>query len=161
MKKRIIVSGIICKGEEVLLGKKAKGRPPYPDVWHTMGGGVNNPKKATQLLNKADYNNSYLVDELRRELREEANIEIINPTNICPKYRSKPREAVSKNKHGEDTHYIFLEYLCDLDPNSGSGKPSDDITEIQWVAKKDLKIVPLTPPSQKMYRELGWITKES
>ena len=80
---------------------------------------------------------------------------IKNIKNLCPKFRETPREAITKNKHGEDTHYIFLEYLCEFE--SGDPKPADDIAELQWVAKENLKDTSVTAPSIKMYKELGWI----
>jgi len=155
--KRIIVCGIVCNGDKILLGKKAKGIPPYPDVWHTLGGGAEDIEKAEQLLLNNEYNNQYFFEELSREMKEEANIKISNPKNICPKYRETPRETVTENKYGIATKYIFLEYLCDLDLNEGNGEPGDDIAELQWVKKNDLKKIKLTPPSQEMYKELGWI----
>lgn len=157
MEKRIIVCGIVCNNNEVLLGRKSKGRPPYPDVWHTLGGGVSDNDKATQLLDARCYDDLYFHDELRRELKEEAGIKILDPRNICPKYRDKPREAVTKNKHGIETCYTFLEFLCNLDPRGGIGQPGDDIVELQWIKKENLKKVQLTSPSQKMYQELGWL----
>ncbi len=40
MNSRLIVVGLIRKGDSVLLGKKAAGKGPYPDSWHIPGGGV-------------------------------------------------------------------------------------------------------------------------
>lgn len=154
MKKRIIVCGIVCKDDEVLLGKKTKGRPPYPDVWHTIGGGVKDFSLAETLVQEGNYDDPYLHDELRREIKEEAGITIKNIRNICPKYRKKPRKSITKNKHGVDTEYIFLEYLCELD--TGEAIPADDIAKLRWVKKEGLKNINLTPPSVKMYKELGW-----
>lgn len=154
---RIIVCGIVCDNNKVLLGKKAKGIPPYPDVWHTLGGGVKDFDKAKQLLLCGNYNDIYFFNELKRELQEEANIDIINPMNICPKYRESPREATTKDKNGIKTHYIFLEYICKLDSTGTDSKPGDDIAELQWVKKINLKKIKLTPPSLEMYKELGWL----
>ncbi len=157
MEKRIIVCGIVCNDSQILLGKKAKGVPPYPDVWHTLGGGVNNVEKAERLLLDNEYNNKYFLKELSRELEEEARIKIYNPVNICPRYRETPREAVTENKHGILTKYIFLEYICALDTSCGNGTPGDDIAELLWVERANLKNFKLTPPSQEMYQELGWL----
>ena len=155
--KRIIVCGIVCNNDKILLGKKEKGVPPYPDVWHTLGGGVKNINKAEQLLINNKYNERYFLNELKRELKEEAGIKISNPINICPKYRKNPREAITENKYGNETQYIFLEYLCDLDLSNGDGRSGDDIAELQWVKRVNLKKTKLTPPSQEMYQELGWL----
>ena len=155
MKYRYIVCGIIQRGEEIILGKKAKGVPPYPDVWHTPGGGADDDGVARELYEKGDFNNIYFQNELKREMKEELGVEITNIQNIVPKYRAYPREAETPNKHGEMTHYFFLEYLCDY--AGGDLKPSDDLAEAMWVKKVELKNYSLTPPSQEMYRELGWL----
>lgn len=155
MNTRYIVAGIVQKGDQVILGKKAKGRAPYPDVWHTPGGGTEDPQLSEQLITKEDYDNPYFHQELQRELREELGVEVTNIHCIVPRYRTTLREGNTPNKDGEPTHYYFLEYLCDY--ASGQLKPAADLAEAQWVNKTDLKGVNLTPPSQEMYRELGWL----
>lgn len=157
MRKRIIVCGIIQSNNKILLGKKAKGIPPYPDVWHTLGGGIKDLRKGEKLLENSEYDNVYLSEELRREIKEEAGIKILNINNICPKYRKNPRQAITENKFGEETHYIFLEYLCDLDLTGGDIIPGDDIAELKWIERTNLKNLSITPPSQEMYKELGWL----
>lgn len=155
MQRRYIVAGIVQNEEKVILGKKAQGRPPYPDVWHTPGGGVEDRQKAESLVQLGDYDNSYFHQELQRELKEELNVSVKNIKCIIPKYRNKARLGETKNKHGEMTQYIFLEYLCDYD--TGEMGPADDLAEARWVDKNDLAGFALTPPSEEMYRELGWI----
>lgn len=155
METRIIVCWIVWKDSQILIGKKAKWKPPYPDVWHTLGWWIENLELGKVLLKNKDYNNKYFQDELLRELKEEANISVINIKNICPKFRDKPREDITKNKHWIETYYVFLEYLCEY--NTGEVIPGDDIAEIQWVDKENLKNIPLTPPSIEMYKELGRI----
>lgn len=153
--KRIIVVGIVMDCSKLLFGKKASGLPPYPDVWHTLGGGVENFAKAQHLLDQQKYDDSYFHAELRRELKEEAQIEVGDIKNICPQYRLAPREAVAKNKHEIETHYIFLEYICKLE--KGPAIPGSDIAELRWAERKELSSVTMTPPSKEMYKELGWM----
>lgn len=155
MNNRIIVCGIIRRDKEILLGKKEKGKPPYPNVWHILGGGVKDQKLAEELLSLKKFNDPYFHDELKREIKEEANIIIKNIINLCPKYRFYPREDVTKNKDSILTHYIFLEYFCEYD--SGIPKPGDDISELKWIKISDLKSISLTPPSKTMYKEIGWL----
>lgn len=155
MNYRYIVAGVVQQGDKIILGKKVKGRPPYPDVWHTPGGGVDNFALAKTLFDKDDYDNPFFHSELKRELKEELGVEIKNIQCIVPQYREKPREAETENKNGEMTHYYFLEYLCDF--AGGELQAADDLAEAKWVEKKDLVDISLTPPSQEMYRELGWI----
>lgn len=155
MNTRHIVVGIIQNGNKVILGKKAKGKPPYPDVWHTPGGGTEDQGLTDKIFNNGDFDNEYFHNELKREMREELGVEIKNITNIVPRFRKAPRESETENKEGQMTHYYFLEYLCDY--AGGELKPSDDLAEAKWVGRENLKSVNLTPPSRKMYRELGWI----
>ena len=155
MNIRYIVCGIIQNGDQVVLGKKASGVPPYPDVWHTPGGGAENLDLAKKLYDSKDFDNEYFHNELKREMHEELGVEIKNIKNIVPAFRSEPRQAETLNKHGEMTHYYFLEYLCDY--AGGELKASDDLAEARWVAKSELKNYKLTPPSEEMYKELGWL----
>jgi ADP-ribose pyrophosphatase YjhB (NUDIX family) len=158
MNSRYIVIGIIQRGDEIILGKKAKGVPPYPDVWHTPGGGADDTGLAAKLYDKGAFNDEYFRSELKREMKEELGVEIANIRNIVPEYRQEPRQAETLNKHGEMTHYYFLEYLCDY--AGGDLVPSDDLAEARWVKKSDLKNFSLTPPSIEMYKELGWLQVE-
>jgi ADP-ribose pyrophosphatase YjhB (NUDIX family) len=155
MNYRYIVSAIIQDGDRIILGKKAKGAPPYPDVWHLPGGGVEDMEKARLLCEAGDFDNAYFHTELRREVAEEVGVEITNIRNIIPEFRSEPRQGDGKNKNGEPTHYYFLEYLCDY--ASGEPRPGDDLAEVRWVQKSDLQHTSVTPPSVEMYKELGWI----
>ncbi len=155
MNTRYIVSGIVQKGDSIVLGKKAKGRPPYPDVWHTPGGGVNDAEVAQKLCGLNDFDNDYFHAELKREIREELGLEIGRITCMVPQYRSGLREGNTIDKNGNPIHFYFLEYLCDY--VGGVLTPSDDLVEAVWVKKADIKNYSLTPPSQEMYKELGWI----
>ncbi len=101
------------------------------------------------------YDNEYFHEELRRELLEELDVRVSNICCIVPRYRTRPREADSIDKHGNPVHYCFLEYLCDYE--IGTLAPGDDLAQAMWVKRDDLAEVSLTPPSQEMYREFGWI----
>ena len=156
MNERYIVAGIVQHEDSVVLGKKAKGQPPYPDVWHTPGGGVDDKEGAAKLVAEGQYDAELFHKELRRELREELHVEVENVQCIIPEYRSAPRETQTENKHGEMTHYYFLEYPCDY--QSGTLAPGDDLVEAIWAPKEDLSQYTLNPASEAMYKELGWLS---
>jgi len=155
MNERYIVVGIVQYEDSVAIGKKAKGRPPYPDVWHTPGGGVDDKEKAAQLVADGEYDAPLFHEELQREISEELHCEIANIQCIIPQYRSGPREAQTKNKHGELTHYHFIEYLCDY--AGGTLAPGDDLAEAVWAPKDQLSQYTFNEASEEMYKELGWL----
>lgn len=158
MKTRIIVAGIIHNKDKVLLGKKDKGRPPYPNVWHTIGGGINDFEKGIKLIEEQDYDNPYFHEELIRELDEEApnlKIDIEKIKCIIPEFRQTYREDTTIGKDGNPLHMIFLEYFCEY--KDGDTTAADDIVKLKWFKKEDLKNTKLTLPSQEMYKELKWL----
>lgn len=136
MKSRIAVVGIIEKDGKILLGRKRPDQGPYPNTWVIPGGGVE--------LDKEN-----LEEALRREIKEETNLEITNIRRIGF------AEDFEPDKKGEMRHFIFLSYRADY--KSGVLKAGDDMFELQWIDKNELSKVNLCRPSQKLFKELGWI----
>ncbi|HLD57692.1 MAG TPA: NUDIX domain-containing protein [archaeon] len=136
MECRVIVAAIIEKDGKLLLGQKPNNVGPYPNTWHLLGGGIKLGEES-------------IIDALKREIREEANIEI---TDI---QRVSFDEDYEPNKHGEKTHYIFLVFKAKH--KSGDPKASDDITELKWIDKSQLSKIKLARPSIKLFKELGYI----
>ena len=136
MKSRIIVVGLIEKEGRFLLGKKPTGIGPYPNTWHLPGGGIAPEKESME-------------DALKRETEEEAGIKIqnIQPTGVDEDYE--------KDKHGEMTHYIFLDFKADY--LSGKIKAGDDMNKLQWIEKNKLKDLSLNKPTKKLLQKLNLI----
>ncbi len=63
MKSRLIVCAVIRNGNKVLLGKKPKGKCPYPNTWHLPGGGINLEKESCE-------------DAVVREIKEETGLDV-------------------------------------------------------------------------------------
>jgi 8-oxo-dGTP diphosphatase len=105
MKTRVIISAVIENGDKLLFGKKRENIGPYPNTWHLIGGGIEDAES--------------LEDAIKREIKEEANIEveIIESLGFD--------EDFEPNKHGELTHYVFLVYRVKY--VSGKPKADDDI----------------------------------
>lgn len=128
--------GVIEKDDCILLGKKPDGVGPYPDTWHIPGGGVDLEKETTE-------------EALRREVLEEAGIEIDNIESVGFD------EDYENNKHGEKTHYVFLDFkaVC----SSRDIKAGDDMRSLQWVKKNELKNYNLNKPTKKLLNKLGFV----
>ncbi len=136
MKARVIVSIIIKRNGDYLFGRKDKGIGPYPDTWHNLGGGV-------------DLKKENLEEGAKREVKEEAGIEIKNLKRLLFDEDYEP------DKKGTKTHFLFLVFEAEY--KSGELKAGDDIRELRWFKKKELKNIPLTRPTIKLFKELGII----
>ncbi|MFH2021433.1 MAG: NUDIX domain-containing protein [archaeon] len=136
MKSRVVVSAVIEKGDFLLFGKKKKDQAPYPNKWLILGGGVNLPDEKIE-------------DALRREIMEEANIEVTEPERVFFD------EDFAEDKHGEMTHYIYLTFRAQY--KSGDAKAGDDIEQLKWVSRSMLKELDICEPSIKLFRKLGYL----
>jgi 8-oxo-dGTP diphosphatase len=134
MNSRLIVAAIITKNGKYLLGRKPKDKPPYPNTWHLLGGGVN-------------LGEENLEDAIRREVREEAGIELGELVRVWFDDDQEP------NKHGEMTQYVFMVFRAEV--RSGEVHANDDIQELQWFTQEELKNLALPRTSIKLFRHLG------
>jgi 8-oxo-dGTP diphosphatase len=136
MKARVIVTTLIEKNGKILLGQKPKDIGPYPNTWHLPGGGVNIEDES-------------LEDAVRREIREETGLEVAKMERV------NFDEDYEPDKRGEMTHYVFLVYK--VTPKTVNAKAGDDIVELKWFKKSELKKLSLTRPSVKLFKETGWV----
>ncbi|MDA3814767.1 MAG: NUDIX domain-containing protein [Patescibacteria group bacterium] len=135
MKTRIIVCASSKKDNYLLFGQKKPGVGPYPDIWHLLGGGV-----------KED---EILTDAIKREIREESNIEIEVEKSLGFDEDYEP------DKNNEMTHYIFLTFLTKY--VSGETRAGDDIEKIKWIEKENISQIKLSRPAEKLFKELKYI----
>tara|TARA_Y100000310_G_scaffold326771_1_gene392120 strand:+ start:212 stop:622 length:411 start_codon:yes stop_codon:yes gene_type:complete len=136
MKHRVIVSAVIEDGNKLLFGRKRENVGPYPNTWHILGGGIN-------------FGEESLVDGIKREIKEEANInvDIIESLGFDEDYE--------KNKHGELVHYVFLVFKAKM--ISGELKADDDIKELKWISRDDLSNYTMNRPSIKLFKRIGYL----
>ena len=146
-KDRIIVSAVlVSKNRKILLGKVRIGGV-YPDCWHIPGGGVDENETKNQAL--------------IREMKEEVGINVKNcPIKLLS--NSLTGECVkTDNITGEKClmKMKFNIYLINLDKDSSEINISlnDDLREYKWVTKDELIKYKHTPPSEKLFKFLGWI----
>lgn len=86
---------------------------------------------------------------MRREIKEEAGIEVGNLTIGSFDEDNEP------DKKGELTHYLFLRFTADY--KSGELKAGDDIDELRWIPEAELKNIPLPRPLSKLFKQTGII----
>ncbi len=133
MKSRLIVSAIIERNNKLLFGRKKENKGPYPNTWHLLGGGVHPEEES-------------LAEAIRREIKEEAGIEVgtLEPISFD--------EDVESDKNNEPTRYVFLVFKTKW--VSGEITPNDDIVKLEWIPKENLKKIELSRPSIKLFKKL-------
>lgn len=136
MKSRVVVVAVVEKEGKYLVGQKPEGIGPYPNTWHTLGGGV-------------DLENETLEEAVKRETREEAGIEINNIKPIAFDEDNEP------DKHGEMTHYVFLSFKADY--VLGEIQAGDDMANLIWASREELSKLNLNKPSRKLFKSLNLI----
>jgi len=146
-KDRIIVSAVIISQDNKMLLGKVRVSGVYPDCWHIPGGGIE-PDESKQ-------------DALTREIKEETGIDISNyEAELLSD--SDTDEALKTDKDiGEKflvtMHFNVFKINLELIADEVNISLNDDLVEYQWVPLLDLKKYKLTPPSEKLFRKLGWI----
>jgi len=135
MKTRLIVSAVVEKDGLLLLGRKRADVGPYPNTWHLIGGGVDDGEP--------------LTDAIKREIKEEAGIEVEIGKSLGFDEDYEP------NKHGEMTHYIFLVFQAKY--ISGELKPDDDIEKLEWISREKISQIELNRPAIKLFKGMGYL----
>ncbi len=135
MKTKILVIGVVRKGEEILLRKKPEGSLPYKETWYLFGGeltGDSIPEKAIQ-----------------DQLEKQAGIKIKMIEQL-----SWDAE-VKKDHDGERKLFVYLDCLCEY--VSGKLKAAEGIERLKWVDTKELSKYDHVPPSRKLLKKLGYL----
>ena len=113
MQFNLAVKGIIRKGDEILVLKRSSKDDHEPSVWETVGGGIDEQMSPQ--------------DALKREIREEANLEVEvgEPFNVF---------TFTKD-NGE--FKIGITFVCDY--VSGEVELSDEHSEYKWIRPEEFK----------------------
>jgi ADP-ribose pyrophosphatase YjhB (NUDIX family) len=120
------VGALIFRGDCILLVER--GKEPLKGYWSLPGGVV----EVGETLEEA----------IRREVREETNleIEIIEVLEIF--------ERITRDSDGRaEYHYVLIDYLCVS--RSGEASAASDVARLAWVRPDELdgyKITEGTPP---------------
>jgi len=146
---RTIVSALIfSKDGKLLMGMKdPRDGGVYSDCWHIPGGGVDEDETQEQAL--------------RREMFEEVGIDITD----CKVALADDQGSGETEKTLKDTgekvlcHMKFYVYHVDVEKNADEIKTqlSDDLVKLEWVELSQLDRYKLTPPSEKLFKRLGYL----
>ncbi len=120
------VGALIIRGDCILLVER--GKEPLKGYWSLPGGVV----EVGETLEQA----------IRREVREETNLEI-EIIDVLEIFERIMRDAEGRPEY----HYVLIDYLCRA--NDGSARPASDVSQVAWVRRDELdryRITEGTPP---------------
>lgn len=119
-----IVGALIINEKNELFLMKSNGK--FGEEWIVPGG-------------KVEFGET-LVNALRREIKEETNIDIISPRFLGI------QEYIQNDKH-----YIFIQFLG-YSINNNKIILNDEATDFNWFKKEQLETVPIAQPTLNLIR---------
>jgi len=135
MKVKILVVGVVKKGNKILLRKKPEGSPPYKETWYLFGGELTGnipPEKAIQ-----------------NQLKKQAGIRVKMTQQLGWD------TEIKEDHDGERKVFVYLDCLCKY--VSGKLQPAKGIERLEWVDIKKLGKYDHVPPSRKLLKKLGYL----
>lgn len=138
---------LISKDNKILLVRKNLKRDEvYMDYWIIPGGGIEDGEKKEQAL--------------IREIKEETGINIL----------SYKIELVDSEGRGESTRSLngervlckmkFYDYRIRIDDKKSEEllvELDDELGEYKWADKNDLKLLKISPPSERLFKKLKYL----
>jgi len=124
----VVATAIVVKKGKFLLVKRAAHEKAFPNKW-TVPGGKLVTHEYGQLPYKTKYPQWYNVIDwvLKKEVMEEANVEIKKPNYLCDLVFVRP----------DGFPVATLSYWAHY--KAGKEKPGKDLTECAWVTLKEAK----------------------
>jgi 8-oxo-dGTP diphosphatase len=142
--KDIVSALIVSKEGKIFQGKKDPKRGGvYVDYWHIPGGRVEEGEDKEKAL--------------LREIKEETGIDIaVYDVSLIDDIGRGEAIDTEEQVLRTMTFYIY-KILLDKDASDIEITLSDDLVEYRWTDPKELKDLPLTPPSVELFTRLGYL----
>lgn len=144
----VVLTGIIEKNRKYLILKRAAHEIAFPNMW-TVPGGKLLHHEYSKLPYKTKFPQWYDVVEwvLRKEIKEEANIEIGKPEYLCDIVFVRP----------DGFPVVTLSYFARY--KSGEVKAGKDLTDFAWVTLEEAKKYDLIDGISDEIRQVDEILK--
>ena len=120
---RIWSGGLLVRGDEVLLARRAGDRRFYPDVWDVIGGHCEGDETPAETL--------------VRELEEEIGVKPSAFEEIAVLEEPRPAE------HGEAQYHVFIVTAWD---GGGPHLLGSEHSELRWLSLANALALPLAHP---------------
>ena len=144
----VVVTGIVVKGDRFLIMKRSEKEKAFPGMW-TVPGGKLVYHEYSKLPYKTKFPQWYNAVEwvLRKEIKEEAGIEIQKPQYLCDIVFVRP----------DGFPVVTLSYWAKY--KSGKVRIGKDMTDFAWVTLKEAGKYELIPGILGELKEVGKILK--
>jgi 8-oxo-dGTP diphosphatase len=113
---QIAVGAVVVRDEGLLMVRR--GQEPAKGLWTIPGGRVEH--------------NEYLVDALKREVREETGLDI------------EVKDLLGMFEVLGDPHYVILDYSA-VPTTDSAPEAGDDVAEVRWVPLREVASLECTP----------------
>jgi ADP-ribose pyrophosphatase YjhB (NUDIX family) len=135
MDTKVLVIGVVKKENAVLLRKKPDGSPPYTQTWYLFGGELTADITPEQAIQTA--------------LKQQAGI------NIRLVESFSWDTEVKADHDGQTKLFVYLDAVCEY--VSGELVAGSGIERLEWVDIDRLHEYDHVPPSQTVFRKLGYL----
>lgn len=137
---RLIVVPLIVNAEDrVLLCRMAANRGVFPGQWALPGGGVEAGER--------------IEDALRREIREELGVELLEPRPLF--FKDAVLTKTLADGSCQPLHMVFLVYRCSL--ASADLLLNEEFSEASWFGAADLSRLPLNDLTRDTLAQAGFL----
>lgn len=130
---KILVIGVVKKGDSILMRKKPMGSLPYKETWYLFGGELTSDKTPEKIIQDT--------------LKKQAGVKIKTIKNLGWD------TEIKKDVDGEKKLFVYLDVLCEY--VSGKLRLSPGIERLEFIQVSELKNYDLVPPSKKLFKKLG------
>lgn len=147
--EREVVSALLfSKDGQLLLGKTApEAGGVYSGSWIIPGGGME-PGESK-------------LETLHREVLEETGLDISNYETKIVEDGGKGESEKTLKETGERVlvrmNFYTYEVRLDKTADELDLQPTEELAEVMWVPKSELKMLSLSPPTIKLLNKLGYM----
>ena len=124
---RIVSTAIICKDGKYLIEQRSPNKKVFPGKWTVPGGGLEVSDYVDTPKTTADAWYYAIENSLKREIKEEANLEVEKLQYLCDMTFIRP----------DGIPVVILSYYCDY--KSGDVQLNEESVDYKWVTLEEAK----------------------
>jgi 8-oxo-dGTP diphosphatase len=141
----IVVTGIVIKDGKYLIAKRSEKEAAFPGLWTVPGGKLRRDDYEKRPKDTGDSWYNVLEELLRREVKEEAGVEIDNIRYLLSLAYIR----------SDNIPTLIISFYCDY--KSGEVELSEELTEFAWVKGEELQNYKFVPG---LLEEIEMVDKE-